>query len=199
MFRRMLTVFALTATAFTTPAAAHADTRFHGEGDDVVRIHTTKKPGIVRLTHRGDSNFIVHTVDPRGKTGELLVNEIGLYDGTVLYNDFGSRGTSGLAIRADGAWTATFTPLNKARCWCSATIRGRGDQVLKLSPTRGLRTMRATHGGEANFIVHAHTRTGSYSDLLINDIGRYKGKVLLPSGTRLITVHADGPWTLTRS
>jgi hypothetical protein len=200
----MLAVFALTAAALATPTAAQADSRFHGKGDDVVRIHTTKTPGLLRLTHRGESNFIVHTVGPRGKTGELLVNEIGPYDGTVLYNDYGAnsygtRGTSGLAIRADGAWTATFMPLSKARCWCAATIRGRGDQVLKLSPTRGLRTMRAAHGGEANFIVHAYTRTGSYSDLLVNEIGRYKGKVLLPTGTRLVTVHADGPWTLTRN
>jgi len=199
MFLRMLAVFALTTAALTTPATAHADTKFRGRGDDVVRIHTTKKPGIIRFTHNGESNFIVHTVDPRGKTSEYLVNVIGPYDGTVLYNDYGTKGTSGLAIKADGSWTATFMPLSKARCWCAATIRGRGDQVLKLSPTRGLRTMRAAHAGDANFIVHAYTRPGSFSDLLVNEIGRYKGKVLLPAGTRLVTVHADGPWTLTRS
>ncbi|MEU8055224.1 hypothetical protein [Microbispora bryophytorum] len=199
MFRRMLAVLALTAAALTTPAAAHADTTYRGEGDDVVRIHATKKPGLIRFTHDGESNFIVHTVDPRGKAGEYLVNEIGPYTGTVLYNDYGTKGTSGLEIKADGPWTATFLPLTKARCWCSAMIRGTGDQVLKLSPTRGLRTVRAAHSGESNFIVHAYTRIGSYGDLLFNEIGRYKGKALLPVGTRLVTVHADGAWTLTRS
>ncbi|WP_169945281.1 hypothetical protein [Microbispora sp. H11081] len=199
MFRRMLAVMALTAAALTTPASAHADTTYRGEGDDVVRIHATKKPGLIRFTHNGASNFIVHTVDPRGRTAEYLVNEIGPYKGTVLYNDYGAKGTSGLEIKADGSWTATFLPLSKARCWCSATIRGAGDQVLKLSPTRGLRTVRAAHSGESNFIVHAHTRVGSYGDLLFNKIGRYKGKALLPVGTRLVTVHADGAWTLTRN
>ncbi|WP_182908092.1 hypothetical protein [Microbispora sp. H13382] len=199
MFRRMLAVLALTAAALATPAAAHADTTYRGEGDDVVRIHATKKPGLIRFTHDGESNFIVHAVDPHGRAGEYLVNEIGPYTGTVLYNDYGTRGTSGLEIKADGYWTATFLPLAKARCWCSATIRGTGDQVLKLSPTRGLHTVRAAHNGEANFIVHANIRIGSYGDLLFNQIGRYRGKALLPVGTRLVTVHADGAWTLTRS
>jgi hypothetical protein len=198
MLRRMLAVLTLTAAALTTPAAAHADTTYRGTGDDVVRIHTTKKPGLIHFTHDGESNFIVHTVDPRGKTGEYLVNEIGPYNGTVLYNDYGTKGTSGLEIKADGTWTATFLPVSKARCWCSATIRGTGDQVLKLSPTHGLHTVRAVHTGESNFIAHGYTRLGSYGDLLFNEIGRYEGKALLPVGTRLVTVHADGIWTLSR-
>ncbi|MFC0864316.1 hypothetical protein ACFHYQ_18645 [Sphaerimonospora cavernae] len=219
MIRRMIAVLTLTTAALTTPAtaeaaiqvntqintragteaSAQAATRFRGVGDDVIRIRATKQPGLIRLTHDGESNFIVHTIDPRGKTGEYLVNEIGRYDGTVLYNDYGTKGTIGLEIRADGRWTATFLPVQKARCWCGATIRGQGDQVLKLSPTRGLRTMHAAHDGEANFIVHGHTRLGSFSDLLINEIGRYRGKVVLPTGTRLVTVRADGAWTLTRN
>ncbi|MEV0974971.1 hypothetical protein [Microtetraspora glauca] len=198
MLRRMLAVLTLTAAALTTPTSAHADTTFRGEGDDVVRINPTKKPGLIRFSHDGESNFIVYTVNGRGKTDELLVNEIGPYDGTVLYNAYDSKGTVGLQIKADGAWTATFKPVTKARCWCASTIRGTGDQVLKLSPTRGLRTVRAAHNGESNFIVYGYPRVGTYGDLLFNQIGSYKGKALLPVGTRLVTVHADGTWTLTR-
>jgi hypothetical protein len=198
MLRRMLAVLALTAAALTGPTAAHADTTFRGSGDDVIRIHATKNPGLIRLTHRGDANFIVHTVNAKGKTEELLVNEIGPYDGTVLFNAYNSKGTIGLEIKADGAWTATFKPLTKARCWCTATLRGTGDQVLKLSPTRGIHTVSAAHTGTANFIVYGYPHPGTYGDLLFNEIGRYRGKTLLATGTRLVTVHADGPWTLTR-
>ncbi|MCT9934546.1 hypothetical protein N5079_30505 [Planotetraspora sp. A-T 1434] len=198
MFRRMLAVLALTAAALTTPTAAHADTTFRGEGDEVIRIQATKKPGLIRFTHDGEANFIVYTIDPRGKKQELLVNEIGPYDGTVLYNAYNTKGTIGLEIKADGAWTAAFKPVTQARCWCAATIRDTGDQVLKLSPTRGLRTVRAAHNGEANFIVYSYTRLGTYGDLLFNEIGRYRGKALLPTGTRLVTIHADGTWTLVR-
>ncbi|MGW4638383.1 hypothetical protein ACWEN6_07640 [Sphaerisporangium sp. NPDC004334] len=58
--------------------------------------------------------------------------------------------------------------------------------------------MRATHDGDSNFIVYGYSRIGSYPELLVNEIGGYKGKVLLPAGTRLITVKADGAWTLVR-
>lgn len=216
MLRRTLAVLALFATTLTTTIAAApaasataesaplrhetaADRRYRGVGDDVIRIRATREPGLVRLTHDGDSNFIVHALDRKGKKSDLLVNEIGSYEGTVLYNaGYFAKGIIGLSIRADGPWTATFMPIKKARCWCAATIRGEGDQVLKLTPTRGLRVLRATHTGRSNFIVHAHTRVGDFPDLLINKIGRYRGKVLLPAGTRLITIKADGPWTLTR-
>lgn len=200
MFRRWFAMLALTAVAFTTAGvgatAAYADQKYSGEGDQVVRIGATKKPGIIRFTHDGESNFIVETINSRGKKDDLLVNEIGPYDGTVLYNAYSGNGTVALSIKADGAWTATFKPLTGARCWCSATLRGTGDQVLKLTPTKGLRTMRATHTGESNFIVQGYTRIGSYPELLINEIGTYKGKVLLPTSTRLVTVKADGSWTL---
>ncbi|RCG32712.1 hypothetical protein DQ384_04325 [Sphaerisporangium album] len=202
MLRRLITMLTLSALAFTTAGigatTAHADTRYSGEGDEVVRIRTTKQPGLIQFTHDGEANFIVYTIKPNGRKDDLLVNEIGPYGGTVLYNAYASNGTAGLAITADGAWTATFKPLSKARCWCSATLRGKGDQVLKLSPTKGLRTMRAAHGGESNFIVYGYTRVGSYPELLVNEIGAYKGKVLLPTGTRLVTVKADGAWTMVR-
>ncbi|TXK43282.1 hypothetical protein [Nonomuraea sp. C10] len=198
MLRRLLAVLTLAVAVLATPTAANADTKFRGTGDEVIRIPATKKPGLVQFAHAGASNFIVETINRRGKTEELLVNEIGPYKGTVLFNAYDSKGTVGLRIKADGAWTATFKPVSKARCWCAGTIRGTGDQVLKLTPTRGLRTLRAAHNGESNFIVYGYTRVGRYGDLLINEIGPYKGRVLLSPGTRLVTVTADGSWTLSR-
>lgn len=200
MFKRVLAVLVLaTATLTTGTAAAHADTAYRGQGDQVVRVRATKTPGLLKFHHDGERNFIVYTVSAAGKKEELLVNTIGPYDGTVLYNGNGGKGVAALEIKADGAWSAVFQPVTKARCWCAATVKGEGDQVLKLTPTRGLRTVRTAHNGEGNFIVFGYTRVGSYGDLLFNEIGAYKGKALLPTGTRLVTVKADGTWTFTRS
>lgn len=91
-----------------------------------------------------------------------------------------------------------FKPLSKARCWCAATAGGDGEQVLKLSLVRGPRTVRSSFSGAGNFIVQSYTRPGSYGDLLFKEVGSYQGKALLPSGTHLVTVHADGSWTVTR-
>ncbi|SDG08535.1 hypothetical protein SAMN05421505_101353 [Sinosporangium album] len=208
MLRRLIAVFTLAAAALTggaavTPAHAAANAAgktYRGEGDQVIRVRATKTPGIISFSHNGESNFIVSAINSRGKKDDLLVNEIGTYKGTVLYNmSYGTKGMSALEIKADGAWTAAFKPLSAARCWCAGTVKGQGDQVLKMTPSRGLRTVRATHSGESNFIVQTYTKTTSgFSDLLFNQIGSYKGKAILESGTRLVSVKADGTWTLTR-
>ncbi|GII92154.1 hypothetical protein [Sinosporangium siamense] len=210
MFRRLLATLTVAATVLATggvtaPAQAAetvtvaAGKTYRGTGDQVLRVRAGKAMGIISFTHDGESNFIVTAVNSRGKQVDLLANEIGPYKGTALYNaSYGSRGFAALEIKADGAWTATFKPLSAARCWCAGTIAGEGAQVLKLSPTRGLRTVRAAHSGEGNFIVQGYTSTTSYGDLLFNEIGRYKGKAVLPAGTRLVAVKADGRWTLTR-
>lgn len=199
MLRRLFAILAVAGTALVVPStAAHADKTYRGQGDQVVRIRATKNPGLLKFTHDGESNFIVWAVNPAGKKDQLLTNEIGPYKGTVLYNDRRGKGIAALEIKADGAWTATFQSLKKARCWCSATIRGTGDQVLKLSTSRALRTVAATHRGESNFIVWGYDEPGTFGDLLFNRIGDYRGKALLPGAVRLVTVKADGPWTLRR-
>ncbi|MCW2938759.1 MAG: hypothetical protein JWN00_1744 [Actinomycetia bacterium] len=43
--------------------------------------------------------------------------------------------------------------------------------------------------------MDGYTEDGSQN--LVNEIGHYAGEVQLPDGTFLITVHADGMWTLT--
>jgi hypothetical protein len=37
--------------------------------------------------------------------------------------------------------------------------------------------------------------TADDRSLLVNEIGKYKGEVLLPDGTVLVTFEADGAWT----
>ena len=198
MLRRLLAILALALAVLVVPTAAFADKTYRGEGDEVLRISATTTPGLVLLTHDGESNFIVSTITSKGKMDDLLVNEIGPYQGTVLYNASGGERISALEIKADGAWTAVFKPISKARCWCAATIQGSGDQVLKLSPTRGLRTVKAANNGDSNFVVWSYDRVGGYGDLLFNEIGRYRGKALLPTGTRLVSVTSNGSWTLVR-
>ena len=71
-----------------------------GESDDVVLVFDfSDSGGAATLTHNGDSNFAVWAWGSTGR--DLLVNEIGAYDGTVLVE-------SGLVtwdVSADGDWT----------------------------------------------------------------------------------------------
>ncbi len=61
--------------------------------------------------------------------------------------------------------------------------------------------------GRATFAVAAAPftnrlwRTGGSGgiDLHVNEIGKYRGETLIPDGTVLLEVNADGAWTVTPS
>lgn len=200
--------FAPATQAVLGGTAAIADTalrkecganRYSGSGDDVIPITKpggADRPAIVSATHDGSSNFIVWGLDRNLSQTDLLVNTIGDYRGNVLLDEsFGTITPSRhLSIQADGRWTVSVRSVSSARALGSSTS-GSGDDVL--SWTGSARTARFTHDGSGNFIVWALQRDGTMIDLLVNEIGSYDGTVAIPSGTRLLTVEADGGWTIT--
>lgn len=70
-----------------------------GRGADVVLVEGLGDRA--RMTHNGSSNFAVHAY---GSGRDLLVNEIGPYEGTVRV----PAGTVVLVVEADGDWTVDF-------------------------------------------------------------------------------------------
>lgn len=181
-------------------AAPSAATRtFRGVGDDVVRIKATAARGIATVTHNGEAHFALWALKPNGKRDDLLVNTIGPYSGTTVFNMYSWHRTGAFEISADDAWSVKIKPISAAPLWKTATVRNRGDKVLKLkTPTRGLRTMRYRHSGDGHFAVHAFPSRGN-PDLLVNKIGAVKGKVRIPAGTKYVSVSASGAWYLVRN
>lgn len=76
-------------------------TSFSGNGDSVTGI-TSHSGGNWHLTHNGGSNFIVKKYGLNSKNKELVINEIGQYDGTVKIK---SGDDIFFEIIADGDWT----------------------------------------------------------------------------------------------
>lgn len=198
--------FAPSTTALLGGTAAIADgavnrecgaNRYTGQGDDVITITKpggSTKPAIVTATHQGSENFIVWGMTSGNVETDLLVNAIGDYSGNVLLDDnrYGAPSTK-LEISADGRWTVSVKKLSAARALKSSTA-GTGDEVL--SWTGATRTVDLTHVGSENFIVWAHDANGDWIDLVANEIGNYSGTVILPAGTRYVTVEADGDWSI---
>lgn len=185
----------------TAPAPAAqlpADRKFTGRGAKVVRL---KLPDdfihIAKFTHSGSGNFAVWTVDPGGSQQDLLVNEIGKYAGTRLVDVRADGKPAALKVEAGGRWTITVQVAQKAPRW-TGKGSGKGAAVLLVDPSTisGLATVRLTHKGEGNFAVWAY---GDSAELLVNEIGGYSGETLMPDGTVLVDIEADGPWTLTKS
>ncbi|GAA0992927.1 hypothetical protein GCM10009555_082760 [Acrocarpospora macrocephala] len=166
-----------------------------GQGPALLRIDPTTGEGLITLTHAGNANFIVTTVDATGAERDL-VNTTGRYEGTRLIGSNNTQITA-LRIQADGAWTATTKPLLDAQVWNGPTIQGQGDQVLRLDRPIGRHTpARASHPGKGIFLVHV---IGNGTELQVDAADTFTGEFLLKTGTTFVDIHADGPWTLSRN
>jgi len=179
------------------PRVVPEDQVFEGVGADVVALDLDPEfAHIATITHHGSRNFIVWTVDANGSRMDLVVNEIGTYSG-VRPIDF-RESPAALQIEADGAWTIVVQALEKAPRW-PAQSSGTGSAVLVVDPSavRGLTTVAITHSGESNFVVWAYGERNA--DLLVNEIGSYSGRTILPTWAIALEIEADGAWTITAS
>lgn len=181
------------AAAKAAAEAAKAPKEYAGAGADVVTISKRGTgPQVAVITHVGWSNFAVHTLDSTMDSTDLLVNTIGNYSGTVLF-DASSRGgeSTALKITADGPWTVKLLPLTSVRSFDgSAPMTGRGDEVFAY--TGAAKAAAFTHDGSSNIAVKFY---GTRNDLLINEIGPYSGTVVWARGFYQVT--ADGNWSAT--
>jgi hypothetical protein len=173
--------------------------RLKGKGDKVARFEIpSDAPAIADINAKGKGNFSVWSVGSDGDQQDLLVNEIGKYDGTVLFNTDDEPAVA-FEITSDGNWTIVIKPLVAARQWDRASdLEGAGDDVVLIQPPIvGLATTEITHRGQGNFSLWTYTEDGD-ADLLVNEIDRYDGEVLLPDGTALLEVGAaGGRWSIT--
>ena len=171
---------------------------FSGTGSEVVMLEPLGEDVFyATVTHDGLSNIALWSVDENGQDIDLLVNEIGGYEGEVALN-FGED-PAALRIEADGAWTIDLVHLAEAPRWDGEGVyEDTGDSVLIVDGVAdGLTPVTLTHDGESNFAIWAWGE--SYPDLIVNDIGAYDGTTLLPDGSLVLQVDADGTWTISNS
>ena len=168
-----------------------------GQGDQIVDFENPFEYAMIHISHTGGRNFIVYNYDRDGNKIDLLVNEIGNYDG-VLPLDFGKgEHTTRFAVEAEGKWTIEISSLSNLRSFnVPGKFEGKGDDVIsfhanKLNPPD---TATFTHSGKSNFVVYG--MSGDGRDLLVNEIGQYKGQKVLERDTFLFIIQADGAWSV---
>ena len=168
-----------------------------GVGNDVIDFRIPGDvPAVLDLTHDGTSNFIVWSLDSSFGLIDLLVNEIGPYDGRrMVHGGWFSAPelVRHLDIDADGAWSITARPMTAARSMTSS-LTGSGDDIVRYRGSAA--TLTSTHNGTSNFIIVGYESNGSYAGLIVNEIGSYSGTDLIPTGTAILDITADGNWTL---
>lgn len=170
---------------------------FSGTGSEVL-ILTPLGEAVyfATVTHNGSRNIALWSVDENGQNIDLLVNEIGTYAGDVALNF--REDPAALRIEADGEWTIELVHLSQAPRWDGASkYEGSGDSIVIVDGVAdGLTPITLTHDGESNFTVWSW---GENVDLIVNEIGRYDGTTLLPNGSLVLQVTADGNWTLAKN
>jgi hypothetical protein len=93
----------LTVGGFDLATTAGDKAPVSGHGDQVLLFPSS--PDKAHLTHKGDRNFIVQVIGADSSYPDLLVNDIGSWDGTVAMPDAGSLAL--VQVTADGNWTLT--------------------------------------------------------------------------------------------
>jgi len=138
----------------------------------------------------------VESLAADGSLNDLLVNTIGAYSGTVLFDQNAGAHSVAFRITSSVHWSVKIEPTTAARTWGgTGTLSGKGDDVVIISPAAaGLTTITSTHNGAANFVVTSYNSSGS--NLLVNEIGHYTGQTTLPDGSFLLSITADGAWTI---
>ncbi|WP_152594796.1 TM2 domain-containing protein [Microbacterium profundi] len=163
-----------------------------GAGDTIIDLPAGATGGVVVATHNGSSNFAVSVLDANnGSTGELLVNTIGAYSGTTAWGISALGDAVKLQVTADGDWTFDIRPMGSAP---ALAAEGVGDAVFVYDGDAA--SLTAAHTGSSNFVVMQENSDVFNLGLLVNEIGTYSGTVPLSSGPSVVTIRADGNWSL---
>lgn len=179
-----------------TPVTVPADKAYKGSGDKILAIELPDgidNAAVATITYSGKRNFTVWSLDSNLDEKDLMVNEIGKYRGTVLFNLSGDEVAS-LEINASGPWTVTVRSILSLREFVAGAASGHGDDVLVYRGTSGVASL--THKGSSNFVVWNY---GNSSDLVVNEIGKYSGETRWSAGPSVVAITADGDWSISVS
>jgi hypothetical protein len=152
--------------------------------------------GLAVVRYSGQDTFVVRGLAADGSSTGGLINAIGPYSGTRLF-DIDDQQTAAFQVQASGPWTITVEPPASARIWTGASaVSGTGDDVVQLSPaSSALANATFTYSGHGGFTVDGFSPSGD--DGLVSTIGLFHAQIPLPDGTFLIEIQAAGTWSIT--
>lgn len=163
-----------------------------GSGDDFIEFSTPGDlPAVLEITYTGGSNFSITSYTRTNDYVDLLVNEIGAYEGVRPINFAVGDKVGFLEISASGPWTINAVYLLDLEIQ-TGQAAGSGDDVIIMNVDSAV--VDITHDGSSNFAIWAWTTDDR--DLLVNEIGPYDGTVRSLTGFVIYDIAADGNWTI---
>lgn len=178
----------------STPTPKPKPILIEGSGDDVVEVDKWDGPAIVDIVSKSDGHFSVKSYSENGEDLDLLVNRIGPYIGKVTMDlmVIGNTQTSLLEINSRGDWSISIYPIDRKyinQMDAPGYYENNTDDVVFVDGTSRTATFTCMDG---HFAVWGISER---SDLLINEIAPYEGKVMIPDGLFLLIVSAESNWS----
>lgn len=164
----------------------------NGTGDYVAQGLIVEHYGVLSISHDGSHYFSVKAHNDDTGDYELLVSEIGVYDGTVLIPEGGNYD---IEISADGNWSINAFAIGITD---GSSFNGHGDAVTSVFLTTNQNWKITNNDSGSYFSVKAHytENEGDY-DTLVSEIGNYNGVVRSDdSGSMFFEITSDGDWSI---
>lgn len=137
------------------------------------------------------NHFAVEAYDAAGEYVDLMVNTLSAYDGITL--DMTLSATM-LQIQSSGDWTVELLPFSYLDHYDSGdTATGNSDTVFL---TDGKSTIAEIAGNDDGNYFAVWAYGSSSSDLLVNEVEPYSGRVMLSGAPYLYVVSAEGDWSI---
>ena len=155
---------------------------------------------IFSMTHDGSSHFSIWLLDNSGNKTELLVNDLGSFDGSKAVG-ISDAGVYILDISADNNWNVVITqPTPDTEMALPLTLSAKGQQASQFFKLNsGLTTFKMTHDGSSHFSIWLLDSSGNKTELLVNDVGSFDGSKAVgisDAGVYVLDISADGNWTV---
>ena len=182
---------AVLATLTSSPAIAVGQS-VSGEGNATVPLAKISQSVIVELVFTGVGPVQARPVLSNKARTFPWVDSVGPWSGSV-FQEKDIKPIVGARVVATGPWTINIKPLSSA----PVISQGSGSQVIQLKKVaRGNTTKRFSHEGSGEFKVFPISAKGVSGFASIEESGPYKGKAILPSGTKYIAIISSAPWQM---
>ena len=152
---------------------------------------------IIKLAHRGPSNFVV--LYGQGQATQLLVNEVGLYEGSRALGL--PAGDYILEIDTTGDWAVQIDQSVPTTAEAPPqTLSGDGQAATKFFSLKpGTARFRVSHEGDGFFAPYLLKADGTGLTNLANELGKFSGDKtvdIAAEGVYVVDVSANGPWSI---
>lgn len=177
----------------------------HGDGEAAF-TSPDETTAIAVVSSAGVGPFSVESLAVDRSVIDLLVSATSPYAGVVLFDWQAGNQAAAFRVTGGGDWTIDVEPVEHAPSWAASSLTGSGDRVLRLAEplnrTIGIHVVHRAAGRLAitGYIGDEDEGPGSFVDLaqvpILSVSSPYDGLIELAEGSILVTIRADGDWTL---